>query len=119
MIKKPSGVPKYGGSITIQDWMVRLFQLQGDYLLVYATIHSFSKDGESVFRGSLRYLAFWTGKTKPTVIKVVRHLLDNNLVGKREIYYTRLNQKRHYCEYWTIFSRLEPAEQKRLLSSAK
>ena len=48
MIKKPSGVPKYGGSITIQDWMVRLYFLQGDYLLVYATIHSFSKDGESV-----------------------------------------------------------------------
>ena len=58
MIKKPSGAPKYGGSITIQDWMVRLYQLQGDNLLIYATIHSFSKDGESVFRGSLRYLAF-------------------------------------------------------------
>lgn len=40
MIRKPSGAPKYGGSITIQDWMVRLYQLQGDYLLIYATIHS-------------------------------------------------------------------------------
>ncbi|MBO4859767.1 MAG: helix-turn-helix domain-containing protein [Treponema sp.] len=119
MIKKPSGVPKYGGSITIQDWMVRLYFLQGDYLLVYATIHSFSKDGESVFRGSLRYLAFWTGKSKPTVMKVLKYLIDNGLIGKRVIHYTRLNQARHYCEYWTIFSRLEPSEQKKLLSSTK
>lgn len=29
MINKPANAPKYGGSITIQDWMVRLYQLQG------------------------------------------------------------------------------------------
>lgn len=94
MIKKPSGAPKYGGSITIQDWMVRLYQLQGDYLLVYATIHFFSKDGESVFKGSLRYLAFWTGKSKPTVIKVLKYLLKNNLVGKkRNLLYALKSEK--------------------------
>lgn len=119
MIKKPSGAPKYGGSITIQDWMVRLFLLQGDNLIIYATIHSFSKDGESVFRGSLRYLAFWTGKSKPTVLKSLRYLLERNLIAKKEIHYTRLNMRRHYCEYWTTFSRLTAEEQKRLLSQAK
>ena len=119
MIKKPSGAPKYGGCITIQDWMVRLYQLQGDNLLIYATIHSFSKDGESVFRGSLRYLAFWTGKSKPTVLKALNYLLTQKLICKKEIQYTRLNQKRHYCEYWTTFSRLDTEEQNKMLSTTK
>lgn len=119
MIRKPSGAPKYGGSITIQDWMVRLYQLQGDNLLIYATIHSFSKDGESVFRGSLRYLAFQTGKSKPTVLKALNYLLTQKLICKKEIQYTRLNQKRHYCEYWTTFSRLDTEEQKKMLSTTK
>ncbi len=119
MIRKPSGAPKYGGSITIHDWMVRLYLLQGDYLVVYSTIHSFSKDGESVFRGSLRYLAFWTGKSKPTVLKVLRYLIDKDLIGKRKIHYTRLNKNRYYCEYWTTFSRLDTADQKKILDSIK
>ncbi len=119
MIRKPKNAPKYGGSITIQDWMVRLYSLQGDRLLIYSTIHSFSKDGESVFRGSLKYLAFWIGKSKPTVLKSLNYLLSRNLIGKKEIHYTRLNQYRYYCEYWTTFSRLGAEEQKALLNSAK
>lgn len=99
--------------------MVRLYQLQGDYLLIYATIHSFSKDGESVFRGSFRYLAFWTGKSKPTVLKALNYLLTQKLICKKEIQYTRLNQKRHYCVYWTTFSRLDTEEQKKMLSTTK
>lgn len=117
MINKPSNAPKYGGSITIQDWMVRLYQLQGDKLLIYAAIHSFSKDGESVFRGSLKYLSFWTGRSKPTVIKSLNYLLKRDLIYKREVHYTRLNLHRHYCEYWTIFSRLDISKQKDLLRS--
>ena len=117
MINKPANAPKCGGSVTIQDWMVRLYQLQGDTLLIYAVIHSFSKDGESVFRGSLRYLAFWTGRSKPTVIKSLNYLLGRNLIYKREVHYTRLNLHRHYCEYWTIFSRLDISKQKELLRS--
>ena len=117
MMNKPANAPKYGGSITIQDWMVRLYQLQGDNLVIYATIHSFSKDGESVFRGSIKYLSFWTGKTKPTVLKSLKYLLGRKLIYKREIHYTRINQQRHYCEYWTIFSRLDISEQKKLLRS--
>lgn len=119
MIKKPSGAPKYGGSITIQDWMVRGFQLQGDNLIIYATIHSFSKDGKNVFRGSLKYLAFWTGKTKPTVLKSLRYLLDRDLIAKKEIHYTQLNERRYYCEYWTTLSRVAVEEQNRVLLQNK
>lgn len=119
MINKPSNAPKYGGSITIQDWMVRIYNLKGDYLIIYATIHSFSKDGENVFRGSLRYLSFWTGKSKPTVLKVLKYLLKVNLIMKKEINYTRRNQNRHYCEYWTTFSRLDGEQQKKILGSIR
>ena len=119
MIKKPSSIPPYGGSITIQDWMVRLYHLQGDNLIVYATIHSFSKDGNSRFTGSLKYLSFWTGRSKPTILKSLAFLLDHKLIEKFEKHYTQLNQDRHYCEYWTTFSRLPPDQQKTLLKKSE
>ncbi len=105
MIKKPSSAPRYGGKFMIYDWMVRKYNLQGTDLLIYATIHSFSRDGKSVFNGSIRYLSFWTGRTKPTILKSLNYLLENNLITKKEIHYTELNQDRHYCEYWTTRSR--------------
>ena len=73
-MNKPPKIPKYGNGIIIQDWMVRIFRLQGNDLIIYALIHSFSKDGQSAFFGSINYLSFWTGKSKPTVLKVLKNL---------------------------------------------
>ncbi len=55
----------------------------------------------------------------PTVLKALNYLLTQKLICKKEIQYTRLNQKRHYCEYWTTFSRLDTEEQKKKLSTTK
>lgn len=118
MMQKPFSAPKHGGSIVIYDWMVRLYSLQGDNLLIYATIHSFSKKESGVFKGSLRYLAFWTGRSKPTVLKSLKYLQSRDLIVKKPVSYTRLNQNRHYCEYWTKFSRLSEEEKSKLINSS-
>ena len=118
-MKKPPRVPQYGNEIVIYDWMVKIMHLQGDELVAYAVIHSFSKDGQSEFYGSISYLSFWLGKSKPTVLKVLKSLLGKRLIAKKDIPYTpRINPERHYCRYWTTFSRLEPEFQKKLLSSS-
>ena len=117
MIKKPPKNPTYGSGVIIHDWMVSGLHLQGDELIIYAVIHSFSKDGQSVFFGSISYLSYWTGKTKPTIIKILHKLLDQCLIAKQEVPYTRINPSRHYCRYWTCFSRWDSQKQKTWLST--
>ena len=116
MTKKPSKNPKYGQGFVIYDWMIRLFGLQGDALIIYAYIHSFSKDGEGMYYGSLKQLSFWTGKSKPTVIKILQKLVVTGLLDREEVPYTDKTEKRFYCRYWTSFSRMTEDEQKALLS---
>lgn len=117
MTKKPSKNPKYGQGFVIYDWMIRLFGLQGDALIIYAYIHSFSKDGEGMYYGSLRQLSFWTGKSKPTVIRILKRLVEIGLLDREEVPYTDKTEERFYCRYWTSFSRMTEAEQERMLSS--
>jgi predicted transcriptional regulator len=97
--------------------MIRLFGLQGDALMIYAYIHSFSKDGEGKYYGSLMQLAFWIGKSKPTVIKVLKKLVEIGLLDREEVPYTDKTEDRFYCRYWTSFSRMTEAEQERMLST--
>ena len=99
MISKPTKQPKKGSFVTLADWMVKKLNLNGDELVVYAIVYSFSQDGSSCFRGSLRFISFWTGRSRPTVIKILKLLLDKNYIFKKEINYTNLNTKYHYCEY--------------------
>ena len=46
--------------ISISGWMVTRLGLKGNELLVYAIIYGFSQDDETMFTGSLQYLADWT-----------------------------------------------------------
>lgn len=106
MIKKPASAPRRGAKFMIEEWMVRDYDLQGIELLIYAIIHSFSRDGLGVFNGSIRYLSFWTGRTKSTIIKILANLMSSGLIKRNEVHYTQLNQNRYYCEYWTVHSRI-------------
>ena len=102
MIKKPTTKPKVGSFITILDWMVKKLNLHSDELIVYAIIYSFSQDGQSCFKGSIKYLSYWTGKTKPTIIKILKLLLEKKLIIKTKIQYTKKNVNRYYCEYRAV-----------------
>lgn len=85
--------------ITILAPMITRLKLKGNELLVFALIHGFSQDGESRFKGSLRYLVEWTGLDKTTVIKLLKSLVDKKYINKFE--YEK--NKVRYCEYTTNY----------------
>lgn len=69
----------------IQGWMINRLGLKGITLSVYAIIYGFSQDGENEFTGSLQYLCDFTGGTsKPTIIKALKELVENDLLLRRE-----------------------------------
>ena len=73
----------------ISGWMLNRMGLKGTELQVFAIIYGFSQDGESVFSGSLSYLADWVGASKPTIIKALKELVDKQYVIKET---TQVNQ---------------------------
>lgn len=81
--------------IVIQAPMVTELGLSGNRLIVYALIHGFCKDGVHEFHGSINYICEWTNLTRNTVMAVLKSLVDDELVTKRE--YTEHNVK--FCAY--------------------
>lgn len=79
----------------IEAFMVNDLKLKGNELLVYAIIFGFSQDEESVYSGSLQYLADWTNSTKRGIIKTLQSLIQKKLIEKNEIF--KNGQK--FCEY--------------------
>src|SRR5690606_12856756 len=68
--------------ITVQGWMINHLSLKPNELIVYAVIFGFSQDGESSFEGSLSYLCDITKSTKPTIISILKKLVESDLVIK-------------------------------------
>lgn len=68
--------------VVIESWMIDELQLKGNDLLVYAIIYGFSQDGNSVFSGSLQYLADWCSATKQGIQKNLKNLLERELIKK-------------------------------------
>ena len=69
--------------IVIQDWMITNLQLKGNELLTYALIYGFSQDGESEFKGSLKYISEFLGVSKSTAQRSIENLVDRGIVEKR------------------------------------
>lgn len=69
--------------INIQGWMINDLKLSGNKLIIYAIIYGFSQDGKSEFTGSLNYLSKSINSTKPTVIKILKELVESGLLWKR------------------------------------
>lgn len=86
---------KQNDYIIIQAPMVTELGLSGNRLIVYALIHGFCKDGVHEFHGSINYICEWTNLTRNTVMAVLKSLVDDELVTKRE--YTEHNVK--FCAY--------------------
>lgn len=73
---------KYENYITIQGWMVSELKLSGNNLLTFALIYGFCQDGESEFKGSINYICKWLNCSRPTAIKSLKYLCENNLIIK-------------------------------------
>ena len=69
--------------IVIQDWMISDLQLKGNELLTYALIYGFSQDGESEFKGSLKYISEFLSVSKRTAQRSIENLVDRGIVEKR------------------------------------
>ncbi len=69
--------------ITIFSPMVTMLGLQGNTLLVFALIHSFSKDGRHGFQGSFKYIAEWLNVTERSVKEIISNLIKDRYIFKR------------------------------------
>ena len=69
--------------IVIQDWMIADLQLKGNELLTYALIYGFSQDGESEFKGSLKYISSFLGVSKSTAQRNLENLVNRGVIEKR------------------------------------
>lgn len=69
--------------IVIQDWMISDLQLRGNELLTYALIYGFSQDGESEFKGSLKYISSFLGVSKSTAQRNLENLVNRGVIEKR------------------------------------
>lgn len=72
--------------IHIAGWMRNLLGLSGNDLLVYAVIFSFSRDGESQYKGGIRYLQDTSGASKNTVIRALESLVEKGLILKHSFF---------------------------------
>jgi DNA-binding Lrp family transcriptional regulator len=81
--------------INIQAWMVKELNLTGNDLICYALIYGFSQDGKSEFNGSLSYIAEWINTSRQTARLIVKRLVDNGVIEKRD---TVINGVK-FCRY--------------------
>ena len=65
----------------IFKWMINL-GLKGIELIVYAIIFSFTKEGQEI-KASRKYFCELTGATKPTIDKILKKLVNQDLVIKK------------------------------------
>lgn len=70
--------------ILIQPFMVNDLKLCGNKLIIYAIIFGYCKDCKQEFCQSIDYLCQWTQLTQSTIASLVKSLIDENLLVKRE-----------------------------------
>ncbi len=71
--------------ILVSGWMVNKLNLKGNELLIYGLIHGFSKDGISVFRGSINYISSWLNISERSTIDNLKSLIGKKLITKKLI----------------------------------
>lgn len=68
--------------VTIQGWMLSKLNLKGAKLMTFALIYGFCQDRRSRFRGSVSYIAEWTGTSNRQVQNVLNELQNEKLIIK-------------------------------------
>lgn len=70
--------------IVMHGWMRNKLGLKGNDLIVYAVLWGFSQDGESEFRGTVDYIAEFTGSVRRTVVRSLQSLEQIGYVKRVE-----------------------------------
>lgn len=68
----------------VHGWMRNRLNLKGLDLDVYAVLYGFSQDGESEFRGTVKYIMDFTGSGRTAVKNSLNRLAENQLIRKVE-----------------------------------
>ena len=71
--------------VVILGWMRTKLKLNGNDLLVYSMLYSFSQDGVSEFRGSISYMADFIGSGEKTVRRILKNLEELGYIEKDEL----------------------------------
>ena len=81
----------------VNGWMINKLNLSGTELMTFAIIYGFCQHDnmQGEFRGSLQYLADFTGSTKATIIKVLKSLGQKGYINKSEYYQNNVK----FCTY--------------------
>ena len=66
--------------INIQGWMVQDLKLSGNELLAYAIVYGFSQDGESLYRGSYKYISYALNISRSTAKRTLNNLVELGLI---------------------------------------
>ena len=95
--------------------MVEDLGLHGDELLIYAIIYGFSQDGKSCYTGSSKYICFWTGKTKETVLNNLKSLRQKKLIARKKKPNNSGNLEYYVYDYWATITRFPEEDQEKLI----
>lgn len=93
--------------VTILAPMVTILKLKGNELMVFALIHGFSQDGESTFKGSLKYLNEWTGLDKTTILRILKNLCEKEYITKHEGSKNGVKVCEYSSNYWEVMGWLQ------------
>jgi len=104
--------------LVIQGWMVTELKLSSNNLLTYALIYGFSQDGENEFTGSINYLCKWLNCSRPTAIKSLKFLIENNLIIKNENIINGVVFNRYKISLWVV-NKLYMGSKETLLGGSK
>jgi DNA-binding Lrp family transcriptional regulator len=69
---------------TIRGWMINELKLSGNLLNLYAFIFGFYENGK-MFNGAMKYLSESLGISKQSTLKLLKNLVEKNLILKFEI----------------------------------
>ena len=72
--------------------------LAGNKLLVFAIIYGFCQDEESEYCAGVKYISEWVGCSYKNAIYILKYLLDNGLISKREV----ITEKCRFVNYRVI-----------------
>lgn len=83
--------------IVIQGFMVNELHLKGNELIIYAIIYGFSQDNQD-YRGSQQYLADWTNTNRRNVVRILKSLIDKDLIEKTDEIINGVKFCRYRCK---------------------
>lgn len=78
------GAVKNDNYVTIQGWMINELQLTGNELMAYAVIYGFSQADGQYMSCSQEYIAAWLNISREATNRLLKRLIANGLVEKRE-----------------------------------